>query len=460
MKHASSRRRAPQRRHMVGQAGRRRQPEAAVRDRPSGCAAGRPARGSASAAATPSSVPTPSSNQASPANDVHHCRSVPAHPGELPALARRHARAARATPVPSRGATTSVGWPPRLHAHRDEQTGGAAVDERARLHVAQVGRERAHLGRCAASRRPRRRTRSMPPSDATHAPPRRAGTRKRTAPATPSPSVAGCASSAPPRIAAVEQPAGADDQHAIALDRQERAARRRHRRLAGTEALGQRIPAPSAALRAAGRRGRRSCRRRPGAASPTACRRRPPAPSGTGRATAGAPCDSRRRRRSAPTSPWLMNSRPDGPRVASKVQDSTRPSVEVRKRQLASSGVLAGGGPARGRPRPAARGSCSADEGPARWHGVDERGGWSRRYHQLIGRTGRRPIERARPGTRRRSGARQRRGRRELGDGDGGGGGGACEARTALSARSSPGDTSVSAWPVARARPVRPTRWT
>ena len=45
---------------------------------------------------------------------------------------------------------------------------------------------------------------------------------------------------------AVEQAAGADDQHAIALDRQEGAARRGHRRLAGAEALGQRIghPAP------------------------------------------------------------------------------------------------------------------------------------------------------------------------------------------------------------------------
>ena len=237
-------RRAPQRRHVMGQAGRCRQPEAAAGV---GRQVVQPAGQLAAPRQRPPRLVVGADAELEPgvAGERRPPLAVgPRPPGELPALTRRHR--AQLAPLFVDAAYQHVRrLSAAADAQRDEQAGGAAVDERGRLRAAQAGRERADFG---GAQRPVRFD-PHPRDAAVRGDPRAAAARRheeangareagaevrvlRLERALPDP--------------AVEQAAGADDQHAVALDRQEGAARRGYRRLAGAEALGQRIghPAP------------------------------------------------------------------------------------------------------------------------------------------------------------------------------------------------------------------------
>ena len=289
-------RRAPQRRHVVGQAGRCRQPEAAA-------GIGRQVVQPAGQLAAPRHRPprpvvgADAELEPGVAGERRPPLAVgPRPPGELPALTRRHR--AQLAPLCVDAAYQHVRrLPAAADAQRDEQAGGAVVDERARLRRAQAGRERADFD---GAQRPVRFD-PHPRDAAVRGDPRAAAIRRHE-----EADGAREAGRRGPGAAPRARPAGSGSR---AVGRRRRSARGRARpagRRGSTRISTSRRgrgsrPAdrpPSAPLRGAGCRCRRSCRRRRGAAAPRACRRCPPAPSGTDRAPAGGPCDSRRRRRS------------------------------------------------------------------------------------------------------------------------------------------------------------------
>ena len=207
----------------MGQAGRRRQPEAAV-------GVGHQVEQPAGQLAAPRQRPPPlvvgadAELEPGVAGERRPPLAVGPRPtGELPALTRRHGT--QLAPCPVHAANQHVRrLPAAADAKGDEQAGGAAVDQRRRLHVAQAGRERADFG---GAQRPVR-VDSHPRDAAVGRDPGATGPRRfeeadGTRDAVTELRVLRFERALPD--AAVEQAAGADDQQAIALDRQEGPAR-------------------------------------------------------------------------------------------------------------------------------------------------------------------------------------------------------------------------------------------
>ena len=449
-------RRAPQRRHVVRQTGGGGQPEAAVRVghdvvQASGQFAG-PADGTPAAVVGGDAELEPRL-----AAERRPPLAIGARPpGELPALAGRH----RAQlPPPGVGAADQhVGrLPVACRPHGHEQAGGAAVDERARLHRAEAGRKRQAVADAEAAVGI-----DAHPFDAPvgrH--PGAAATGRHQEADRPGQAVTDSGDLRLERAvadAAIEQAAAADDQHPIAVDGQEDPARRRHRGLARPEALGQRIRDPSPPFQ-------------PLHAEIDEIADAPLTQHRPEHAVAALPHGQVRARRrqvfhpvavedgdladfavaDEQTARWAAR-RVEGPGLDETVGGGEEPPVgPIGGLREEGSGRPAEGGQHQHRASPAANAPAS---GRARV-------GWTIPPNPAV-------YPRRAPGRGSPRRLKGKGGRRSRGDAGGeesygtatAGGGGACEASTAFSTRSSPGETSVSAWPVASARPVRPTRCT